>query len=331
MTDLISYLSKFDQQKILIVGDIIADEFIIGEPERLSREAPVLILRHNESSILPGGGTNAANNVADLGGEVYLAGVIGADRMGERLKKYLAEKQIKTDGLIVDDSRPTSVKTRILAGGGQTVKQQVVRIDKLENSHVDPEIEEKLLAYVEEVIAEVEAVILSDYGNGVFTPRIKERVIELARDEEKLVTVDSRYELLSFEGISIATPNKEETEQVLGFKLDSREQIDRAGQALLEKLAAEAMLITLGGEGMALFTEPGESGTYIPAANFTEVFDVTGAGDTVIGALTLALASGAAFEEAMRIANHAAGIVVRKAGVATTDREEVRKMIEDRG
>ncbi|SJZ45082.1 bifunctional heptose 7-phosphate kinase/heptose 1-phosphate adenyltransferase [Selenihalanaerobacter shriftii] len=323
-----TYLPDFNKQNILVLGDIIADEFIIGQPERLSREAPVLILKHDDYSILPGGGTNAANNVAALGGQVYLAGVIGDDNAGDNLKSYLDDRGIKTKGLIIDKTRPTSVKTRILAGGGQTVKQQVVRIDKQENKDISKEIEDELLSYVEQIISKVDAIILSDYGNGVFTPRIKEEVIKLGNQNDKIIAVDSRYELLSFKDVTVATPNKEETEKALGIELDSEEKVQQAGERLLAEINADSILITLGGEGMTSFAEDGSS-SHVPASNFTEVFDVTGAGDTVIGTLVLALASGADLEIAMKLANYAAGIVVRKTGVATTSPEELKEVLAE--
>ncbi|WP_018249212.1 bifunctional heptose 7-phosphate kinase/heptose 1-phosphate adenyltransferase [Orenia marismortui] len=327
MTRLVDYLPLFSQQKILVIGDMIADEFIIGQPERLSREAPVLILQHTGHKILPGGGTNAANNVAALGGQVYLAGVIGDDRVGEELVDYLDKAGMKTEGLIIDSSRPTSVKTRILAGGGQTVKQQMVRVDKLKTDNISKEIEEKLLTYIEEIISEIDAIILSDYGNGVFTDRVKERVINLANQNNKITAVDSRYDLNTFKNITIATPNKEETEKAVGFPLDSPENIRKAGLKLKEELNSDAMLVTLGGQGMQIFSEEGIS--HVPASNYTEVFDVTGAGDTVIAALTLSLASKAKMVEAMKLSNYAAGIVVKKSGVATVNREELTEVIGD--
>ncbi|TDX58881.1 bifunctional heptose 7-phosphate kinase/heptose 1-phosphate adenyltransferase [Orenia marismortui] len=327
MARLVDYLPLFSQQKILVIGDMIADEFIIGQPERLSREAPVLILQHTGHKILPGGGTNAANNVAALGGQVYLAGVIGDDRVGEELVDYLDKAGMKTEGLIIDSSRPTSVKTRILAGGGQTVKQQMVRVDKLKTDNISKEIEEKLLTYIEEIISEIDAIILSDYGNGVFTDRVKERVINLANQNNKITAVDSRYDLNTFKNITIATPNKEETEKAVGFPLDSTENIRKAGLKLKEELNSDAMLVTLGGQGMQIFSEEGIS--HVPASNYTEVFDVTGAGDTVIATLTLSLASKAKMVEAMKLSNYAAGIVVKKSGVATVNREELTEVIGD--
>lgn len=327
MSRLIDYISEFSKQKILVIGDLIADQFIVGKPQRISREAPVLILEQTEKSILPGGATNAANNIAALGGQVFLAGVIGEDSVGKRLKKKLEESGVVTEGVIIDPGRPTSVKTRILAGGGQIVKQQLVRIDNLEQRDIDTAIEDKLFAYVERVIKNVDGVILSDYGNGVFTERVINNLIKLAKDDNKIVAVDSRYQLQNFKDVTIATPNKEETENIVGFTLDSAAAKEKAGWQLKNLLRAEAVLITLGGEGMQLFSEEGS--IHIPASNYTEVFDVTGAGDTVIASLTLALAAGADKVAAMRISNYAAGIVVRKAGVATVSASELEDLLKD--
>lgn len=327
MSRLIDYISEFSKQKILVIGDLIADQFIVGKPQRISREAPVLILEQTEKSILPGGATNAANNIAALGGQVFLAGVIGEDSVGKRLKKKLEESGVVTEGVIIDPGRPTSVKTRILAGGGQIVKQQLVRIDNLEQRDIDTAIEDKLFAYVERVIKNVDGVILSDYGNGVFTERVINNLIKLAKDNNKIVAVDSRYQLQNFKDVTIATPNKEETENIVGFTLDSAAAKEKAGWQLKNLLRAEAVLITLGGEGMQLFSEEGS--IHIPASNYTEVFDVTGAGDTVIASLTLALAAGADKVAAMRISNYAAGIVVRKAGVATVCTSELEDLLKD--
>ena len=253
MSRLIDYISEFSKQKILVIGDLIADQFIVGKPQRISREAPVLILEQTEKSILPGGATNAANNIAALGGQVFLAGVIGEDSVGKRLKKKLEESGVVTEGVIIDPGRPTSVKTRILAGGGQIVKQQLVRIDNLEQRDIDTAIEDKLFAYVERVIKNVDGVILSDYGNGVFTERVINNLIKLAKDDNKIVAVDSRYQLQNFKDVTIATPNKEETEDIVGFTLDSAAAKEKAGWQLKNLLRAEAVLITLGGEGMQLF------------------------------------------------------------------------------
>ncbi|MFO7819907.1 MAG: PfkB family carbohydrate kinase [Halanaerobacter sp.] len=327
MTKLREYLPEFKEHNILVLGDMIADEFISGQPERISREAPVLILEHQNHEILPGGGTNAANNVSALGGQVYVAGVIGDDRVGRQLTEQLEEEGIATEGLIVDHERPTAVKTRILAGGEETVKQQVVRVDKLETHAISKEIERKLLDYVEQIIDEIDAILLSDYGNGIFTESLKEKVIALGREKDKLITADSRYSLKTFKGITVATPNREEAEGAVGFKLEEREKIEKAGEELRRDLDAEAMLITLGGAGMEIFTAEGS--THIPPSNYAEVYDVTGAGDTVIGTLTLALASGASMVEAMKLSNYAAGIVVRKLGVATTNQDEMMQAMEE--
>ncbi len=325
MTNLAAYIPKFKEQKILLLGDLIADEFITGQPERLSREAPVLILRHESEEILPGGGANAANNLAALGSQVHLAGLVGDDVVGKKFKSQLDELGMATEGVVVDSNRPTSVKTRILAGGGQTVKQQVTRIDKLDQSLISDEIERRLITYLKKAITKVDAVLLSDYGNGIFRDSLKKEAIAIANEHDKIIALDSRYQLTSFKGVSIATPNKEETEKAVGFTLDSEEKITKAGWQLKKELEADAMLITLGGEGMQIFTEQGT--TKIPASNYTEVYDVTGAGDTVIATLTLALASGASMVEAMKLANYAAGIVIRKAGVATVAPGELEEQL----
>ncbi|MEJ6951182.1 bifunctional heptose 7-phosphate kinase/heptose 1-phosphate adenyltransferase [Natronospora cellulosivora (SeqCode)] len=325
MSKLAKYLSMFEKQKILVLGDMIADEFIIGQPQRLSREAPVLILEQTEHKVQPGGGTNAANNVAAMGGKVILAGVIGNDSAGSRLSKKLKALGVDAEGLVVDSTRPTSVKTRILAGGGQVVKQQMVRVDNLERKAINSGIERKLIIFVEKVIQEIDALILSDYGNGVFTDTLINKVLSLANKYKKILAVDSRYQLEKFKSISIATPNKEETEKSVGFKLDSPLKVEKAGWKLKKLLDADSILITLGGEGMQLFSDEGT--THVPASNYTEVFDVTGAGDTVIATYILALSSGASQIEAMKIANYAAGIVVKKSGVATTSIKELEAVL----
>lgn len=327
MENLLKYLPQFHRQKILVIGDVIADSFITGIPQRLSREAPVLILKHTGDELRPGGGSNAANNVAALGGDVDLVGVIGRDQLGSRFRKMLEDLGIHTDGLIMDRSRPTSVKTRILAGGGPMVKQQIVRIDHLKRDPIDQEVEEELLLTIKETLPSVDAVLVSDYGNGIFTTRVREEIQAMAIKHEKILAVDSRYQLTSFKGMTIATPNQEETEAALGLPLDSKEKIEEAGWRLRELMEAEAILITLGGDGMQIFTQEGSIHT--PASNYTEVYDVTGAGDTVIAVLTLALASGASMVEAMHLANYAAGLVVKRTGVATASQEELRQLLKE--
>ncbi len=308
----------------MVIGDIIADEFIVGQPERLSREAPVLILRHQGRQILPGGGANAGNNIRSLGGEVRLVGIIGEDHPGHNLKSILEAKKINTEGLIIDKNRPTSLKTRVLAGGDQVVKQQVVRVDHLDTDDINRDLENNLLSYVNQNLDQIDGLLLSDYGNGIFTERVKEELIKMGKEQSKFIAVDSRYDLLGFEGTTIATPNLEEVSYALKEEIEGQSDVIKAGFKLIKKLKSKYLLITQGGEGMTLFTEDGNH-THVPVANYSEVYDVTGAGDTVVGTLILALGAGADPVKAMKLANYAAGIVVRKNGVATVSPRELKE------
>lgn len=323
--DLIKYINKFKDKKIMVLGDLIADKFIIADPERLSREAPVLILQHQSEKILPGGGANAAANIASLGAEVDLMGVVGDDLAAEALKKELEQRKIITDGIFKDIDRPTAEKTRILAGGEQIVRQQVVRVDKVKSFDLNPELVQKLQLYLKSKIKASDAVLFSDYGNGIFNQQTTAQFVESAAD--KISAVDSRYQLGAFKGALIATPNLEEAAAIYGSELKTQAEVEKAGLKMRDDLELEYLLITQGGSGMTLFG-PDSKIDHITAANFSEVFDVTGAGDTVVGTLTLALAAGAPVEIAIRIANHAAGIVVRKSGVASVSKSELIKEVK---
>jgi rfaE bifunctional protein kinase chain/domain len=320
--ELIKYINKFRAKRIMVLGDLIADKFIIADPERLSREAPVLILKHQQEKILPGGGANAAANIASLGAEVDLLGVVGGDLAAAALKEELNQRQIITDGVFKDASRPTALKTRILAGGDQIVRQQVVRVDKIKSFDISSDLKEKLLSYLENNLAESDAVLFSDYGNGIFNQDSTAQFVKAAAAAGKNSAVDSRYQLDQFKGAVIATPNLEEASAIYGAELRTQAEVERAGLEMRKNLELKYLLITQGGDGMTLFA-PGEKIEHIAAANFSEVFDVTGAGDTVVGTLILALAAGAPVEIAIRIANYAAGIVVRKSGVASVTAAEL--------
>ncbi|SDM20491.1 rfaE bifunctional protein, domain I [Halanaerobium congolense] len=320
--ELVKYIKKFKNKKIMVLGDLIADKFIIADPERLSREAPVLILKHQQEKVLPGGGANAAANIASLGAEVDLLGVVGDDLAAEALKKELDQRNIITKGIFKDETRPTAEKTRILAGGEQIVRQQVVRVDKVKSFDISEELSQKLSSYLEKKIAASDAVLFSDYGNGIFNQKTTPKFVETAAAAGKYSAVDSRYQLPQFKGSVIATPNLEEASEIYGSKLKTQAEVEKAGIEMRKELKLEYLLITQGGDGMTLFA-PGDQIDHIPAANFSEVFDVTGAGDTVAGTLILALAAGAPVRTAIRIANLAAGIVVRKSGVAVVTAEEL--------
>jgi len=320
--ELIKYINKFSEKRIMVLGDLIADKFIIADPERLSREAPVLILKHQQEKVLPGGGANAAANIASLGAEVDLLGVVGDDLAAEALKQELAQRQILTAGVFKDQSRPTAEKTRILAGGEQIVRQQVVRVDKVKSFDISPELQQKLTSYLKENIAASDAVLFSDYGNGIFNQNSTAQFVEAADAAGKNSAVDSRYQLDQFKGAVIATPNLEEASAIYGEDLKTQAEVEKAGLKMRKELELKYLLITQGGDGMTLFA-PGDKIDHITAANFSEVFDVTGAGDTVVGTLILALAAEAPVEIAIRIANYAAGIVVRKSGVASVTASEL--------
>ncbi|MFW6386604.1 MAG: bifunctional heptose 7-phosphate kinase/heptose 1-phosphate adenyltransferase [Bacillota bacterium] len=328
MSDLVSYINKFKTKSILVLGDIIGDEFIEGNPERLSREAPVLILRQQERRILPGGAANAGNNICSLGGDVKILGLVGKDESGKALLNCMQEKGMNISRILKTGSRPTTLKTRVLAGGKQVVKQQIVRIDQLDSSPVGRDCERIIIERFYKLVDDVDAILLSDYGNGLFTSAVIEEVLLAADELGKIVAVDSRYSLPDFRGASIATPNLEEAGMVVGREIKSQREVEEAGKSILGEMDLDHLLITQGGDGMTLFAGRNNP-VHIPAANFTEVYDVTGAGDTVVGTLVLALASGASPLGAVRLANYAAGIVVRKSGVAAVSPEELKEVVKE--
>lgn len=322
------YIPLFREQKIMVIGDLIADVYIEGKISRISREAPVLILREKEQRLIPGGAGNAVNNVCTLGGQVCMVGVVGRDAEGEKLKNVLRDCGVATDGVFTAEDRPTTSKTRIMAGGQARVKQQVVRVDRENLTPLPEALEQMIIRYIRDNWPVVEGVVLSDYGYGVITPRVIEAVVELQAQQKKKVVVDSRYGLLSYQGITLATPNQAEAGEVYHTEIDSIETLERIGRQLRQDMNAEAVLITRGGEGMTLFEQDGKI-TYIPVTNKYEVFDVTGAGDTVVASLILALAAGAPFAAAAALSNYAAGIVVRKQGTATVSNRELDKVLGD--
>ncbi len=317
-------LKEFANTRVMVLGDLIADEFLNGEVSRISREAPVLILRHRATDVVPGGAANAAANMASLGGRIEVVGAFGQDLSGESLAQALLERGIDTSGVVIDPDRPTTTKTRISASSQQSVTQQIVRVDRESHEPLSPELEDAVIAILEERIPEIDGLLISDYGNGVLTPRIVQAALEIARKHAKLITVDAQGDLSVFKGVAALTPNQPEAEAVVGFPIVDQDSLKRAGQRLLELTEAGAVLITRGGNGIAVFEANGTI-TQIPAFNRTEVFDVTGAGDTVVGTLTLALAGGASYVEATILANLAASIVVRRFGTSTTTVEEMER------
>ena len=320
---LLQIIERFASRRLLVVGDLIADEFIYGEVARVSREAPVLILKYDATAVVPGGAGNAASNVAALGGRAWLAGMVGADGEGRRL---LASFPRGVDRSLVVRERtyPTPVKTRILAGGIHAARQQVVRIDREPGWPVRETIGRALTARLKPALARCDAVLLSDYGSGLVTPELAARLRHAlgARRRTVPILVDSRYRMLDYRGLTACTPNESEVEQALGGPIGDNGALERAGRTLLRKMGMPAVLVTRGSRGMALF-EPGRPTAHVPIYGSDEVTDVTGAGDTVMATFGLALASGASFYEAARLANYAGGLVVMKRGTATVSAAEL--------
>jgi rfaE bifunctional protein kinase chain/domain len=317
-----SILARFGRVRLVVVGDLMADEFIYGQLDRVSREAPVLILKYDSTQIVPGGAGNAAANAAALDARVSVIGALGHDSAGVRLRAALAA-QANVAGIARARGFITPVKTRILAGGVHSAKQQVVRIDRA-GGHVTPALALRIERALTLALRRADAVIVSDYGGGAVTPALWRRALAAARlKRPPVVLVDSRYGLAGFSGMTACTPNESEVEALLGVKIDDdRTMLERAGRALLQRLGCRAVLVTRGSRGMALF-EPDRPTDHIPIVGSDEIADVTGAGDTVIATFTLALASGASFAEAARLANHAGGLVVMKRGTATVSRQEL--------
>lgn len=324
--DLLQVISNMQNKKIMLIGDMIADVYLEGRISRISREAPVLILEHTAEKVVPGGAANAVHNTATLGGKVFAVGIVGNDFPGEELSRILGAKGVVTTGLIQDASRPTITKTRVMAGGQATVRQQVVRIDREKKEPLTPEIEKLLIEYIINTIPQMDAVVLSDYGGATVTQAVLQAVIRACHLHQKPSIVDSRYKIMEYKDVMVVKQNESEAAAAIGLKsLDEKSLLD-AGKTILAQLNAEAVLITQGPDGMTLFEKSGKV-THIPVTNISEVYDVTGAGDTVVAAMILAIAAGATYEEAACLANFAAGIVVRKPGTATAIPKELQEAV----
>jgi rfaE bifunctional protein kinase chain/domain len=328
---LLALVDGFSSRRVLVIGDLIADEFIYGKVSRISREAPVLILKYDATAIVPGGAGNAASNVAALGGRASLAGLVGADGEGSRLLASFPAG-VNRRGVVRARTYRTPVKTRILAGGAHSAKQQIVRIDREPGWPLSEDVSRVFAAKVMPALDGVDAVLLSDYGSGLVTPAlaagIRAALGKRARRREIPVLVDSRYRLFDYHGLTTCTPNEAEVEEVLGITIgDDLDALERAGRALLKRMKMRAVLITRGSRGMALF-EPRTPTVHVPIFGSDEVADVTGAGDTVIATFALALAAGASFYEATRLANYAGGLVVMKRGTATVSARELSAAVE---
>ena len=317
-------ISKFAKTKILVIGDLILDEFVWGKVDRISPEAPVPVVWVERQSYMPGGASNVANNIRALEGNVFISGVVGSDERAERLLELLSDKGITTEGVIPDSGRPTTLKTRIIAG-----HQQVVRVDREKIDHLSGVILKNIIDYAKKTISQADAVIIEDYGKGVITPLLLKEIIKVAKSHKKIITVDPKEEHISYyKGVTSLTPNNHEASIASGIKIKDEKTLETAGRKLLKKLHCESVLITRGESGMCLFEQDGKI-TNIPTAA-QQVFDVSGAGDTVIAVFTLAMASGANALDAAKLANIAAGIVIGKVGVAVTNQKELIGRIQHR-
>lgn len=324
---LLSLIEGFSRVRVLAVVDLVADEYILGENSRVSREAPVLILEYDQTRVVPGGGANAANNMAALGGRVSVVGAVGKDPAGRELLSQLRRARVDVSGVEILARYRTPTKTRILAGGPHSAKQQVVRIDRKTRVPGERELSRRLGAAVQKRLREADAVLVSDYGYGLVTRKLGNDVARRAGSLRKVSVLDSRRAVCDFQGFTSATPNEPEVEAALGVEIGhDGKALESAGRELLRRLRLSSLLMTRGKDGMALF-EPGRPTRSIPIHGTDQAADVTGAGDTVIAAYTLALGAGASFYEAALLANYAGGIVVMKRGTATVAREELERAI----
>ena len=327
---LIDLIKKIGESKILVVGDLALDEMVYGDTERISREAPVLILQHTHTKFILGGASNAAHNVSEInGGKVSVIGIIGDDYQANDLKNAFKEANIDCSSLIVDKCRKTITKTRISGSCSHSITQQIVRIDRQTNAPISKETEAKMIAEIEKLVPLHDAVILSDYHIGTLTDNVIKAVVDTAKKFDKKVIVDAQKDLGRYKGITSMTPNLPDTQKYVGLYLRNKEDFLKAGNQLLEETGADAILITCGADGMVV-VEPDNKYTHIPVFNKAEVFDVTGAGDTVTAVYTLALACGAEPVYAAIIGNIAAGIVVKQFGCATTSIDEILDSVPER-
>ena len=329
---LVRIIGRFFGAPIVMLGDLVADEFVYGQIARVSREAPVLILKQREKQILPGGGANAANNLADLGARVILVGAAGEDEAGEALLRYFAGKGVETGLVLRPKGYRTPTKSRLLGAIGHGRPQQIVRVDREPAAPLEARLRRRLTEVASTELARGAALLVSDYGYGATSPR---EIDGLRRSREGRagrcppITLDSRYDLRSYAGVTAATPNEQEMEQAFGVEVGERiEVLNALAGQVLKRQRFQALLVTRGREGMMLY-EPGEAPQALGIFGSGQVADVTGAGDTVIAAFTAALAVGAGFLDAARLANCAGGLVVMKSGTATVTACELAEAIRN--
>jgi len=322
---LLKHLDNLTKSTLLVVGDIMLDHFIWGKVSRISPEAPVPVVDIQNESIMLGGAANVLNNITSLGGKAVICGVVGNDEMGKKIVHELRLQDVDTEGLVVEASRPTTIKTRVIAHS-----QQVVRFDRESRGEISSESEKLILGYVKRNIGSISGIIVSDYSKGVVTNALVAGLVKTARAAGIPVAVDPKVNHFDYyKGVTVVTPNNLEASQASGIEIVDDTTLAAAGQKLLDRLKNESVLITRGEHGMSLFRR-GMKPVHIPTVA-KEVFDVTGAGDTVIAIFMLALAAGAPMDEAAMIANHAAGIVVGEIGTATVKLDQLKKAIQELG
>ncbi|MCC6543445.1 MAG: D-glycero-beta-D-manno-heptose-7-phosphate kinase [Nitrospirae bacterium] len=317
MNRLSGYINKFNNATVLVVGDIIADHYVWGKVERISPEAPVPIVDVQSESYLLGGAGNVASNILSLGGKVRICGVIGSDDMGRWISNRLKSDGVCTDGIIVEEGRPSSKKTRVIAHS-----QHVVRFDHESRGEISLHSQDLIFDYIRTHINDIKVVIISDYAKGVITSRLVKNILQLAAENNLCVIVDPKLKHFDFyTGATVITPNTSEASIASGLSISDDETLLKAGNILLNQSNAEAILITRSEHGMSLF-QRGHDATHIPAFA-REVYDVTGAGDTVVSTLALSVAAGASLTDAALLANYAGGIVVGIVGTATVHQEQL--------
>ena len=327
--ELLTILERFPRQQVVMLGDLVADEFIYGEIARVSREAPVLILKQREKQVVPGGGGNAVNNLADLGARVIPVGAVGDDETGEALLRYFREKQISTRHVARLRDYLTPTKTRILGGLTHWQRQQVVRVDREPAQPLGREVRTGLARSAAALLGASTGALISDYGYGATSCREADFLRRRCGRKALPITVDSRYDLLTYKHLTAATPNEPEVEAAFGQAIGhDLERLHSLGRKLLRRQSFQALLVTRGRDGMALF-EARRAPRHLPIFGSDQAVDVTGAGDTVIAAFTLALAAGASFLHAALLANCAGGIVVMKRGTATVTLGEMREAVRN--
>ena len=325
-TETTSLVERLAGKRVVVIGDLCLDEYVMGVATRLSREAPVPVVELRQRLSMPGGAANPASNIVALGSRAVVIGVIGADAAGDALTGHLRSRGIETAGIVTDSQRPTTTKTRVVAQGSLRFPQHLARVDHVDRRPLAPELTQRLTAAIERLLACADAVLISDYRTGVITPELIASVQAAAAQHGVLTTVDSQGDLGQFRGFDLVRCNAAEAQAQVGFTLADDHDFERALARLQKELSAQRLVVTRGGDGVSLLAW-GDAPRHLPAWNREEVFDVTGAGDTVIAVLTLALAGGCDLRTAGRLAMTAAGLVVRRLGNAVVSPAELAEAL----